>query len=112
MVKKSSENAQPENMEPPRTREKLHTSFISKNEELLKNRLMKTLGRTAIVTGIIFALAGIGDIIPNGGISEFIRNTGLPMADNLANLPLFLKIGGGASLIGIGRFIERQDRRQ
>ena len=93
--------------EVPSTPESIHIDFMDKQKASLKERLTNVLGKSAIGLGVVFSGVAIGDFVSGGKVSEAIALTGLPLAENLANMSLITKACGGSSLIASGSFLER-----
>ena len=99
-----SETSQP--IEDLTTPESIHDDFMDTQNKSLKQRFTNILGKAAIGMGVTFAIVGIGDFITDGKVSELVASTGLPLTENLANMPQLIKLAGGSSLIAIGSSLE------
>ena len=90
-----------------------HNKFIQNKSQKLSERVKNITGWTLLASGSIFALAGIGDFLTGGKVSEVLTQIGLShlpevatwTANHLAAMPTILKTGGGSSMIATGELL-------
>ena len=93
-----------------------HETFVKKEFDSIAIKLKDLAGKGLFMTGSIFALVGIADFVSGGKVSEALSSVSpehVPeivalAAKHLANMPLLLKTGGGASMITAGSYLERK----